>query len=105
MKEQVISQKTTSPIFPSVRGGVLQRKCACGRHPSAGGECKGCREAALQRASATQSHVSEVPPIVHEVLRSPGQPLDPATHAYMEPRFGFEFSQVRVHTDAQAAES
>jgi len=46
-----------------------------------------------------------MPPIVHEVLRSPGQPLDPATRAFMEPRFGHDFSQVRVHNDARAAES
>ena len=46
-----------------------------------------------------------VPPLVHEVVRSAGQPLDPATRAFMEPRFGHDFSQVRVHTDAKAAES
>jgi hypothetical protein len=46
-----------------------------------------------------------VPPIVHEVLRSSGQPLDAATRSFMEVRFGYDFSQVRVHTDAQAAES
>ncbi len=34
-----------------------------------------------------------------------GRPLDPATRSYMEPRFGHDFSQVRVHTDARAAES
>lgn len=45
------------------------------------------------------------PPIVHEVLRSPGQPLDSATRAFMEPRFGCDFGQVRVHTGAKAAES
>jgi hypothetical protein len=45
------------------------------------------------------------PPIVDEVLSSPGQPLDSATRAFMEPRFGEDFSRVRVHTDAQAAES
>jgi hypothetical protein len=38
-------------------------------------------------------------------LRSSGQPLDAATRAFMEPRFGHDFSNVRVHTDAQAAES
>jgi hypothetical protein len=47
----------------------------------------------------------EVPPIVHEVLRSPGQPLDPATRAFFEPRFSHDFSQVRLHTDTKAAES
>jgi Domain of unknown function (DUF4157) len=46
-----------------------------------------------------------VPPIVQEVLRSPSQPLDPATRAFMEPRFGHDFTRVRIHTDAKAAES
>jgi hypothetical protein len=45
------------------------------------------------------------PPIVHDVLRSPGQPLDPATRAFMEPRFGYDFSRVRVHRGAAAEES
>jgi hypothetical protein len=48
---------------------------------------------------------SAVPPIVHEVLRSPGQPLDAGTRAFMEPRFGHNFSQVRVHTDLKAEAS
>ena len=43
--------------------------------------------------------------IVHEVLRSSGQPLDAATRSDLEPRFGHDFSQVRVHADARAAES
>jgi len=43
--------------------------------------------------------------VVHEVLRSPGRPLDRGTRARMEPRFGHDFSGVRVHTDARAAES
>jgi len=45
------------------------------------------------------------PPAVHEVLRSPGQPLDASTRNFMEPHFGQSFSHVRVHTDAKAAES
>jgi peptidoglycan hydrolase-like protein with peptidoglycan-binding domain len=39
------------------------------------------------------------------VLRSPGQPLDSGARAFMEPRFDHDFSHVRVHTDARAAES
>jgi len=38
-------------------------------------------------------------------LRGGGQPLNPATRAFMEPRFGHDFSQVRIHTDGKAAES
>lgn len=44
------------------------------------------------------------PPIVHEMLRSPGQPLEPGTYAFFEPCFGHDFSKVRRHTDAKAAE-
>lgn len=36
-------------------------------------------------------------------IRGDGLPLDAATRAYMEPRFGHDFSQVRVHNDGEAA--
>ena len=48
---------------------------------------------------------SEVPGIVHEVLRMPGQPLDAATRRFIEPRLGHDFSRVRIHADAIAAQS
>ncbi|MGO9236993.1 MAG: DUF4157 domain-containing protein [Methylocella sp.] len=47
----------------------------------------------------------EAPAIVHNVLGSLGQPLDPATRDFFEPRFGRDFSHVSVHTDARAAAS
>jgi hypothetical protein len=59
----------------------------------------------LQRRATGGAAPSAVPSIVHEVLRSPGQPLDPAIRAFMEPRFGHDFSRVRVHADGRAAES
>ncbi len=46
-----------------------------------------------------------IPPMVHEVVRGSGQPLDPATRGFMESRFGYDFSQVRIHSDKRAAES
>jgi hypothetical protein len=58
----------------------------------------------LQRSSA-QAMSSPVPSIVGDVLRSPGAPLDAATRAFMEPRFGYDLSPVRVHADFKAAES
>lgn len=51
------------------------------------------------------TYEQDVPPIVHEVLRSSGQPLDTQTRAFMEPRFGYDFSNVRVHTDEKAAKA
>jgi len=98
--------------FTPVPSGLLQRKCACGNHISVGGECEECskNKQTLQRASLSPrgsrtEGEGEVPPIVHEVLRSPGQPLDPATRAFFEPRFKHDFSQVRLHTDVRAAKS
>jgi outer membrane protein OmpA-like peptidoglycan-associated protein len=110
MNERTIAyqQKISTPAFTPLRCGFLQRQCACGQHSGNGGECESCRkkrEETLQRAAVNAAPVNEVPSIVHEVLRSPGQPLDVETRAFMEPRFGHDFSQVRVHTDAQAAES
>lgn len=45
------------------------------------------------------------PPIVQEVLHSSGLPLDQTARQFMEPRFGHDFSRVRIFTDAKAAES
>jgi hypothetical protein len=59
----------------------------------------------MQRMASSSETPNKVPPIVHEVLRSPGQPLDAAARDFMEPRFGHDFSGVRVHADAKAAES
>lgn len=75
-----------------------QRKCA---------ECEEEEEeGSLQRKESGGAEVPvTAPPIVHETLSSPGQPLDAATRAYFEPRFSHDFSGVRVHTDAKAAES
>jgi uncharacterized protein DUF4157/L,D-transpeptidase-like protein len=72
-------------------------------------KCAQCEEedkdsSPLQRKDAGTAP-GVAPPIVHQVLNSPGQPLDAGTRAFMEPRFGHDFSQVRVHTDDRARES
>ena len=94
----------------------VQRKCSCG------GSCDSCKaeqsehEHGMVQRKAYASHVAAAgssspstamtaPPIVHEILRTPGQPLDAATRGYFEPRFGCDFSQVRVHIDDRAADS
>lgn len=40
-----------------------------------------------------------------QAMRSGGQPLPASVRGFFEPRFGRDFSQVRVHNDAMAAES
>jgi outer membrane protein OmpA-like peptidoglycan-associated protein len=106
---QMQTQMRSAPSISlkPVSGIAFQRKCACGQHTISGGECTECRRKRLsiQRRAANQAAPATVPPIVHEVLHSPGQPLDPDTRTFMEPRFGHDFSRVRVHTDTRAGES
>jgi len=59
----------------------------------------------LQQRPFDQADPAAAPPIVHDVLNSPGQPLDANARDFMEPRLGHDFSRVRVHTDARAAAS
>ena len=85
------------------------------QHASAGGgACSKCqtKQAGRENERLETKHVQAsdrgqiaAAPIVHEVVRASGQPLDAATRSFMEPRFGHDFSRVRVHADAKAAES
>jgi hypothetical protein len=88
----------------------LQHACACG------GGCPKCRSQTEQPSQNTErlqtKHVREndidireAPPAVNAVVRSPGQPLDVGTQVFMESRFGHDFSRVRVHRYARAAQS
>jgi hypothetical protein len=93
--------------FAHTRSGLLQRKCACGGTPGVDGECTECHAQRLSGPQRTPqeghggcSQSSEVPSVVHEVLASPGQPLDAATRAFMETRYGHDISQIPVYSKA-----
>ena len=47
--------------------------------------------------------IAAAPPIVRQTLLAGGSSLSSETRTFMEPRFGHDFSQVRVHTDQDAA--
>jgi len=97
-------QANPAQNFTPVQTYLLQRKCAPCNRPGLVEDSKRDKERpTLQRSSADQA--STVPPIVHEVLGSSGQPLDSSSRAFMESLFGHDFSRVKVHTDARAAES
>src|SRR6478736_7296695 len=60
----------------------------------------------IQRFSGQPGGPMEAAPAsVNQALASPGTPLEPALRQDMEQRFGYDFSHVRVHTDAAAEES
>jgi hypothetical protein len=85
---------------------MLQRACPACRN---GAKCPKCREEeerALQRLAAPAAPESARAVPADFVTRlGPGQPLSREERAFFEPRFGCDFSQVRLHTDARAAES
>jgi Domain of unknown function (DUF4157) len=85
-----VSQARTAP--PGTR---VQRKCSqCGTEQS--------EEKKQVQRGATAAGPALAPASVHELLRSSGQPLDGASRSFMEPRFGHDFSEVRIHTGATA---
>ncbi|HET6861663.1 MAG TPA: DUF4157 domain-containing protein, partial [Pyrinomonadaceae bacterium] len=107
MSEHVTTQAAAPAVSPAqlTNGVVLQRKCACGSYGE-GGECDKCRKGnGLQRKARGSAVPPALPAEVDHVLGSSGQSLDPAIRRWMEPRLGHDFSSVRVHTDAAAAES
>jgi len=69
-------------------------------------KCAACNdeEEKLHRSASGESP-GTAPPMVHQVLSRPGQPLPDSTRSFFEPRFGADLSRVRIHTDTQAARS
>jgi hypothetical protein len=61
--------------------------------------------ASIQSGAAHNTASTAAPPQVYEALSSPGEPLAAATRAFFEPRFGHDFSQVRLHSDPVAEHS
>jgi Domain of unknown function (DUF4157) len=118
--EQVMRMPDTGAVAPPAAAGGgtagVRRKCSCGETRA---ECRGdhadeehgtvhrkpAGPQVSRLGSSPASSGMTAPRIVHEVLNSPGRPLDSATRAFMEPKFGHDFSKVRVHSDGEAEES
>src|SRR5271166_2000504 len=69
-------------------------------------KCAGCEaeeQKTLSMKRAARADVDDVPPIVDDAMRSPAQPLDATTRGFFEPRFGYDFSGVRLRFDDNSA--
>ena len=83
----------------------LQRACACAN------TCSNCQTKHLQMARAKDSSEREADRTADQapdnLLQELGssQPLDPDTRAFFEPRFGHDFSHIRIHADGQAGQA
>lgn len=86
-----------------MRPGTLQRSCASCGGSAHDGQC-GChgRKLSSRGRRAPDLHALRA---AAAVVNSPGRPLDGPTRAFMERRFGHDFSRVRVHADGRATES
>jgi hypothetical protein len=81
-----------------MRARTSQRHCACG------GTCANCQEDEEQRVLQRSSPCS-APAEFDGIPTTHGQPLDPPTRRPLEAHFGADLTNVRVHTDTEAAES
>lgn len=93
-------------IMRSPAGFPARSHCSCADSEEMCEECKQKQGGiSMQRSAAGPAAPAQATRLVHEVLRSSGWPLDHATRAFFEPRFGHDFSKVRVHTGTAAAQS
>jgi hypothetical protein len=95
MRDYQVDCSMNSRAFVKESTGHFPSRSSCSRS-----ECP--RKKLLQRRSEGEGP-SAVPAIVHDVLNSPGQPLDSETRAFFEPRFGHNFGRMQVHSVAPQA--
>jgi hypothetical protein len=98
MSEDDVSTVETAQVS---NGPGIQRTCAA---------CEEDEERPLQTKAESSSatppgNMGTAPPSVRHALNSGGDPLSPDTRAFFEPRFGRDFSDVRVHTGGAAEQS
>jgi hypothetical protein len=99
--EQVMRMPEPAAAMTSQGNPVVRRNCAnCKKEDD---EHK--KIARKEFGGAVGLDRMTAPPIVHQVMRSQGEQLDPASRAFFEPRFGRDFGSVRLHTDSLAARS
>jgi len=76
--------------------------------PSIQRKCSACEEEDKQKIQTKRTTSASASPsfdagVATQVAARGGAPLSPGVRSYFEPRFGHDFSQVRVHTDGAAA--
>jgi hypothetical protein len=78
---------------PSISSLSVQRKCSK------------CEEEHVQRKCDNEKESGDAIVDVASVIDKPGKPLEDGAKSFMEERFGYDFSQVKIHTDNAAAKS
>jgi len=90
------SNKNANTFFKPAAISSIQRKCD---------HCEE-EEKQLHRKENSSRDSSGAPAIVHDVLNSSnGKKLDAGIRSFFEPRFGYDFSDVKIHNDSVAVKS
>jgi hypothetical protein len=103
-----VADQVVSPAASYAAPGTIHRKCDC---PAGSKSCPDCeveeveQTKGIHRKSTKPSQQEQS--VRDDFLQSlgPGQPLDTTVRKSMESRFGRNFEDVRVHTDAKASAS
>src|SRR3989442_8864928 len=105
--ERVMRMPGPGGAASTAAGEVLQRKCtACSEEDNERNEEETHDKLSRKQAGdASASGGGEAPLVVHDVLGSSAEPLDPRTRAFFEPRFGTNLGSVRIHTHELAGRS
>jgi hypothetical protein len=77
---------------PTTTAAAVSRKCSC-------------EDELVSRSPVDRASPQLIPPIVRDVNRSSGQPLDAPLRDRFETAFGWDFRNVRVQTDGRAAQA
>jgi hypothetical protein len=114
---KITSQRSSSlaidPFISLPREDTIQARNSCNNTSKPIGENREQKESSKAdvlklktgiRRMHTESNL-ELPPTVQEVMNAPGAQLDDTSRAYMEPKFGYNFSNVRIHTGRKPSES
>ena len=108
--DRVADQVMRMPLDETLSPAPPQIHRKCGACASGAAPCSMCAEEEeglhIHRKADTGGGGSEAS-VADNFLSGlgSGQPLDSATRSFFEPRFGRDFSAVRIHTDSQATES
>lgn len=104
--EEQEADATATRILRSHAGAdaAASTSCSCGDdEEEMCDECRQKSQIARKASDAGRPRPSQA--ALGHIARSAGHPLDAVSRSFFEPRFGRDFSRVRVHTDSHAEQS
>jgi len=99
-----IMKMSNIDIKPNHRDSQINRKCSsCNMKED--NDAKNFTISTKPKLLSSSTTGFEVPnETVNQINTNQGRPLDSSTKSFMEPRFGYDFSDVRIHDDSKANE-